>query len=356
MIYLFVGPDEYLKSDGAKKLIEKLVPPDNRDFGLEIIEGSCNNAEETLAAVNRTEEALFTDGFLGNDGKTVWLRDANFLPGAKGRGAESQAAKDRVARWTDLLQTHALPDGHHLIITANTCPANTKFGKWVRANANVTICGEEVLPWQKDQAAADRIAALLPQSGLRMNTAVRAAFAQRVGTDSRTVVSELEKLRTYLGDETVDVPMEAVETITSAGSGSDPFALAGAIQARNPAQVVKIIAQLRLDKNAAFPAAASVLNLMNDLCCVRDALDRGLLDRSGWRTDRVPTRLTRLRGFALGKTIDAANRYTLNELRAGRHFAVEMRFALVDSTLRSPWDIIEPALLRIVARSPRRRC
>jgi hypothetical protein len=52
------------------------------------------------------------------------------------------------------------------------------------------------------------------------------------------------------------------------------------------------------------------------------------------------------------KAVDAAKRYTLNELRAARHYAIEMRWRLVDSSL-DPFDIIEPTLLRILAHQQR---
>lgn len=355
MIYLFVGTDDYLKSSGAKKIIDQLVPPEDRDFGLEVIDALCDRGEEVEEALNRTEEALYTDSFFGG-GKVVWLRDANFLPGARGRAVESQQAKAAVERFCKSLQSSPLPDGHALIITASSCSKATTFGKWIHANGTVTDCGGELRSYQLEAAALERLKTVLPQSTLRMAPAVQTAFVQRVGADTRTLVSELEKLRTYIGQDGASVSRDDIEAVTSVTVATEPFELAGAIQERSATKIAKAVSLLSSDKNAAFPAAAIILNTLNDLCCIRDAVEQRLIVNNAWDIpgEQIPERLRRVNGWMLGKLVAAANRYTLNELRAARHYAVEMRFKLVDSTAQTPWSIIEPVLLRIVARRPGR--
>lgn len=354
MVHLFLGPDDYLKSEGAKRLIDSLVAPEDRDFGLEIIDGTCDKADDVLQAIDRAGEALYTASFLGGN-KVVWLRDANFLPGAKGRAVEAQAAKDAATAFFEGLQKAPLPEGHTLVITATACAKISKFYKWVEKTGKITVCGEEVKSYQQEKAAQARLADLLPQCGLKMSPAVRTAFAQRVGSDSRTIVSELDKLRAYLGKDGAEVTLADIEAVISTAVGAEPFALTEAILQRSPTLATKTIEQLRADKNAAFPAAVGILNTLNDLCSLRDALDQGWLAGNRWDlpADRLPARLARLNGWFLGKQVEAAKRYSLNELRAGRHYAVEMRFKLVDTTAQDPWAIIEASLLRILMRRAR---
>lgn len=355
MIYLFLGTDDYLKSEGAKRVIDTLVPKEERDFGLETIDATCDTCDDVLSVLDRAGEALYTASFFGG-GKAVWLRDANFLPGAKGRAVEAQAAKDAVAVFLDGLQKNPLPEGHHLIVTAGACLKTSRFFKWVAKEGKVVECGAELRSWQLEKAALERLEALLPGAGLRMAPAVKAAFARRVGADSRTIVSELTKLRAYVGQDGAQISEADVEAVVSAAVGAEPFDLSNAILARSPLQVAKAVALLRADRNAAFPAVAAVLNTLNDLCCLRDALDQGWLSGGRWElpADALPARLARLQGWALGKQTEGAKRYTLNELRAARHYAIETRFRLVDATAQDPWAIIEPTLLRIVSRNIRR--
>lgn len=354
MLHLFVGTDDYLKSEGAKRVIDALVPPADRAFGLEIVDGACDRADDALAAIARTEEAARTPSFLGG-AKVAWLREATFLPGAKGRAAEAQAVREAAAAFVERLAADPLPEGHHLIITTATCPKNTKLRKLAEQSGEVRECGAPVRLWDAEKVAQERLADQLPASGLRMAPPVRAAFAKRVGPDTRTIVSELRKLRDYIGKEGAEVVLRDVEAVTSSSVGTEPFALAEAILARSPLAVARAVALLRADKNAAFAAAAVLLNTLNDLCAIRDALDRGWLAGNRWEipAERLPARLARLNGWSLGKQVEAAKRYTLNELRAGRHYAVGMRFKLVDATAQDPWAIIEPTALRVVMRRVR---
>lgn len=354
VIYLFTGPDEYLKTEGAKAVINKCLPASERDFGLETIDARCDKCDDVLSVLNRAEESLYTDSFFGG-GKVIWLRDVNFLPGVKSRAVESQTAKEAVAAFCETLQQHPAPATHHLVITADSCPQNTKFAKWVKSDGVLEICGEEVRSSNLEKVALERLGPLLTKCGLQMARPVQTAFVQRVGADTRTLVSELEKLKTYLGTETTTVTAADLDAVTSVAVGGEPFDLVTAIQNRSPLQVSKAVEKLRSDKNAAFPTAVVILNTLNDLCAIADALERHWLVNGQWKFphEQMPQRLARQTGWLLNKTVEAAKRYTLNELRAARHYAVEMRFKLVDSTAQDPWAIVEPVLLRIVARSRR---
>lgn len=356
MIYIFAGVDEYLKTEGAKRIIDKLVPVAERDFGLEVVDAQCDKCEEVLEVLSRTEESLYTASFFGG-GKVVWLRDVNFLPGVKSRAVEAQAAKDAVAQFCENLQSSPLPEGHHLVITTDSFPQTSRFAKWIKTAGKVEICGAEVRSYNLEKVGLERLGTLLETVGLQMIPSVRTAFVQRVGVDMRTLVSELEKLKTYLGPDQMQVSLADVEAITSMAAGAEPFDLVSALQLRSPEQVVRAIERLRVDKNNAFPSAIVVLNTLNDWCALADALERQWLVGGQWKIplEQVPLRLARVQGFMLTKMIEAVKRYSLNELRAARHYAIEMRFKLVDTTSQEPWAIIEPVLLRIVSRRPIKR-
>ncbi|MBQ9694076.1 MAG: hypothetical protein IJV69_04895, partial [Kiritimatiellae bacterium] len=326
-------------------------PASERDLGLEVIDAQCDKGDDVLSVLNQAEESLYTDSFFGG-GKVVWLRDANFMPGVKGRAVESQAAKEGVAAFCETLQQHPLPAQHHLIITTDSCPQTSKFAKWIKTAGKFEVCGEDVRSFNLEKIALERLAPLLEKSGLTMSRTVQAAFVQRVGADSRTLVSELEKLRTYLNAGVTAVSLDDLDAVTSTSVSGEPFDLVTALQKRSPIDVAKAVERLRSDKNAAFPTAVVVLNTLNDLCAISDALEHRWLANGQWRFEQkqLPQRLARQQGWTLNKLIEAAKRYTLQELRAARHYAIEMRFKLVDSTAQDPWAIIEPVLLRIVSR------
>ena len=357
MVYLFCGTDDYLKREGAKAVINRFIPEAERDFGLETIDAACETCDNVLHVIELAKEALYTASFFGG-GKVIWLKDANFLPGATGRAIAAQAAKEAVSSFCEELQTADIPEGHHLIITSRTCSKSSRFYKWVATHGEFCECGSEIKTYQLEKVGLERLENLLPKQGLQMSPAVRRAFVQRTGADSWTLVSELEKLRTYIGGDASPktVTLQDVETITSSVVGAEPFVLSNALLMRSPTQVTQAITLLRSDKSAVFPAAAAILNTLNDMCSLREAIDRRWLSNGHWElpSTQIPSRLHRLQGWMLSRQIEGVRHYTLNELRAARHYAIEMRFKLVDSTLQDPWDIIEPVLLRIVAKAPSR--
>ena len=64
-IYGVVGSDEGEVKRVAAELAEKLVPQDAGDFGLEVIDGAADNAEQADARIRSTIEALQTLPFFG---------------------------------------------------------------------------------------------------------------------------------------------------------------------------------------------------------------------------------------------------------------------------------------------------
>src|SRR6202049_5375996 len=95
-IHAVVGSDESEVKRMAADLAAKLTPPDAGDFGLEVIDGVVDNAEQAASRIRSTIEALQTLPFFG--AKLVWLKNANFLGGpALGRAASVQSALDELS-------------------------------------------------------------------------------------------------------------------------------------------------------------------------------------------------------------------------------------------------------------------
>src|SRR5690348_4669155 len=77
-IYAVVGSDESAVKSTAAELAVRLAPADAGDFGVEIIDGCADHADQAAARIRSTIEGLQTVPFFGG-GKLVWLKNANFL-------------------------------------------------------------------------------------------------------------------------------------------------------------------------------------------------------------------------------------------------------------------------------------
>src|SRR5438132_12009860 len=100
-IYGVVGSDEAEVKRVAAELATNLTPPEAGDFGLEIIDGAVDNAEQATARIRSTIEALQTLPFFGST-KVVWLKNANFLgDDPKARSAAVQSALEQLSELLD---------------------------------------------------------------------------------------------------------------------------------------------------------------------------------------------------------------------------------------------------------------
>src|SRR5436305_5589016 len=90
-VYAVVGSDEAEVKHGAAELAQNLVPDNAGDFGLEVIDGVADNADQAAGRIRSAIEALQTLPLFGST-KVVWLKNANFLgddPKARSVGVQS---------------------------------------------------------------------------------------------------------------------------------------------------------------------------------------------------------------------------------------------------------------------------
>src|SRR5216110_3122260 len=100
-IYAVVGSDEAEVKRVATELATNLTPAGAGDFGLEVIDGAADNAEQAAARIRSAIEALQTLPFFGST-KIVWLKNVNFLgDDPKARSAAVQAALEELSAQID---------------------------------------------------------------------------------------------------------------------------------------------------------------------------------------------------------------------------------------------------------------
>jgi DNA polymerase-3 subunit delta len=133
-VYAVLGSDESEVKRAAAELAAKLTPPDAGDFGLEIIDGCGDNAEQSAARVRLAIEAIQTLPFFG--GKLVWLKNANCLGDSViGRSAAAQAALEELG---DVLEAGLAPDITFLL-SATEIDKRRSFYKALSKRAELEI-------------------------------------------------------------------------------------------------------------------------------------------------------------------------------------------------------------------------
>src|SRR5206468_636844 len=124
-IYAIVGSDEAEVKRVAAELAEKLTPSGAGDFGLEMIDGAADNADQAAGRIRSAIEALQTLPFFGTT-KVVWLKNANFLgDDAKARSAAVQSSLEELSALID----SGVGDGATLLISATEVDKRRSFYK-----------------------------------------------------------------------------------------------------------------------------------------------------------------------------------------------------------------------------------
>ena len=344
-VYLIVGEDEYQVSETARKTADRLCPPGDRVFGLEIIEGCVGTIEESVAALRRCIEALRTVGFLGGR-KVVWLKDASFFA-AQSELGDSAAVKEAAGDLAGLI-AGGLPPGQVLLISAAKVFKASAFFKACRAAGDVQEFEIPDQVYKVEQMARARAVEAFQKAGLRVGQTVLEEFLDRVGTDTRQMLREVEKLDVYLGERR-EVENEDVRAIVSVSRAAIAWDLADALRPGNVTPALKLLKQLMFQGENHVGLMFGLENRVRELLFYREMLDRGLISLEGdetwpkieWKDSPEIDRYVSVLGrdprkgkpFRPGKLAVQARRFSMKELLRLRSLLIETHESLFNSAL-----------------------
>ena len=185
--------------------------PGTGDFGLEVIDGCGDNAEQSAARVRLTIEALQTLPFFG--GKLVWLKNANSLGDTViGRSAAVQSALEELG---DLLEPGLAPDVTFLI-SATEVDKRRSFYKALSKRAELQVIDRldaSRSGWEEE--ATEIVRRRAKARGVQFSEEALDLFVLLTGGDTRQIENELEKIDLYVGAER-SVTAEEVRTLVRA--------------------------------------------------------------------------------------------------------------------------------------------
>lgn len=359
-LFFICGDDDYLVDSAARERIGQLVPPADREYGVEVVDGRRETGDEVRRAVEACIESVQTPGFFGSV-KVTWLREASFLTGG-GRVSESAAAKEAVERLAGWLKDGLL-EGQTLLITASKILRTSVFFKVCQKQGEVEDFGGGFKSWELEKLADERLDRLLDKAGLSLDDEARKEFLTRAGCDTRLLVQELEKLSLYMGGSK-RVTVADVREITSIGREAEAWDLLDAFGNRDAFALLDTLKRLSGQKGIGIMLAAMLEKSVRELLVLREAYDRkwvygGRGGSSGWSTSLppeaaallnvLPVNPKTMNAWALKKKLPHALNYTLQELRVARFRILDLREKLVSTALPEMY-LLETVLLRIIGR------
>ena len=269
-IYFVTGSDEAEVRRTAQGLAAQLAPPDNGDFGLEILEAPADTVDYSVELIEHTIQGVLTLPFFG--GKLVWMKGVSFLKDTpQGRSETVQNALEKLLATLE----EGLPDGITLLISAAEPDKRRSFYKSLSSLASTTICDKPDFGFNAtENDLIDWVIDRCRERGVRMDNEAARILTARVGTNTGQIDSELAKLVTAAGEGTI-ITEKLVRDLVPLTRAGGIFDLSDAINKRNLPLCLETLDQLRRQgENAIGILLAAIVPTVRNLLVAKDLMER----------------------------------------------------------------------------------
>lgn len=367
-LYLLFGPDEYHVAETAKALVDELVPPADRAFGLEVFDGRQETVADVERVVKQAIEGILTMGFFGA-GKTVWMRDITFIcPDRRSKKSDDADGKpggrlEQLAKLREVLAK--IPDGHTLVLSGSGIDAIT--GSIVKDAQKMQKAGladvrkfELPSKWKAKESAAALLLAEARKRKVPLSAERCGDIVARAGTDPRQLMSELEKLQLFC--DGAEPSAEDIAAIVSPTADTEAMDFMDAFGMRDLKSALPALHRLLDARASDIGLIVQMQYRINDLLLIRDCLDRQYADPSFHWSESLPDDLKKAvedlgeriaksttNAFNIRRFIAQAQKWTRLELRNARH-VLDRAHARMTSIAMPSELVLEMALTEAVQR------
>jgi DNA polymerase-3 subunit delta len=344
-IHAVVGSDESEVKRVAAELAGKLTPPGLGDFGLEVIDGCADNAEQAASRIRSTIEALQTLPFMGGS-KLVWLKNANFLADSViGRAASVQTALEELSK----IIGGDLGDDVTFLLSATETDKRRSFYKSLSKRAEVQVIdGLDSSRSGWEEEASEMVTTRAAKRKLQLDDDALELFVLLTGGDTRQIDNELEKIDIFLGKDR-QVTSEHVRELVPLSRAGVIFELGNALAVRDLERALTLVRRL-LDQGetAIGILLVAVLPTIRNLLLAKDLMERNRMQRPHApftfisAINRLPAAATEhlprkkdgsISGYALGIAAQNAHRFETKQLIEAMQACLEANLKLVTSQL-----------------------
>jgi DNA polymerase III subunit delta len=351
-IYAVVGSDEAEVKRVATELATNLTPPGAGDFGLEVIDGAADNAEQAAARIRSAIEALQTLPFFGST-KVVWLKNANFLgDDPKARSAAVQSALEELSELLD----GGFDSGVTFLISATEVDKRRAFYKMLVKRAELQVfdrLDSGRAGWEEEATEIVRLRA--KKRKLQFDDDALDLFVLLTGGDTRQIENELEKIDIYCSAGSTAkmvvprVTVDLVREVVPLSRSGIIFELSDALAMRDLELALTLVRRL-LDQGESTIGIllAAVVPTIRNLLLAKDLMERHGLPRphSPFQfisaINRLPAKATEhlprkkdgsINAYALGIAAQHAHHFETNQLIKAMRACLTANVQLVTTQL-----------------------
>ena len=363
-VVLIFGDDDFAVKQRARQLYNQWCQ-ELGGMDHEIIDGAVNNSSEALKAIAALRMALQTLPFFGS-GKAVWLQNCSFL--GDDRASSSSGVTETLGELAAELKEFRW-DNVRLLISAGKVDKRRVFPKTIDKLGQT----EEHAGWSADDRdwmdrAETQAEAKFTENGKRIAPGTLAQLITLVGPNNRQLMNEVEKLSLYSGTSS-EISRESVELLVSRNKQARAFGLGDALGERNLPRLLKTLDEelweMKTDaQKSEIGLLYGLITKVRTMLLVKELMREGLL-RPDPSTQRLQAQLMKIPAerlpqdkrynpaaihpFVLGKAIQHAQNYTLDELIKAMDLLLQCNRKLVSSGSDEAL-ILQGTLVSIMAR------
>ena len=344
-IHAVVGSDEAEVKRVAAELAQKLAPDDAGDFGLEVIDGVADNADQAAAQIRSAIEALQTLPFFGST-KVVWLKNANFLgDDPKARSAAVQSALEELS----VLINSGFGAGVTLLISATDVDKRRSFYKMLLKHADPQVFDrlDSARPgWEEE--ATEVVRQRAKKRKLEFDQDALELFVLLSGGDTRQIENELEKIDTFLGKDRA-VRVELVRELVPLSRAGIIFELSNALAGRDLELALTLVRRLLEQGESAIGILlVAIVPTVRNLLLAKDLMAQHAIRRQHSpfqfiaALNRLPARATEhlprkrdgsINAYGLGVAAQHAHHFETDQLIEAMRACLDANVKLVTTQL-----------------------
>jgi DNA polymerase III subunit delta len=344
-IFAIVGSDESEIKRTAAALAEQLTPPGLGDFGVEIVDGCADNAEQAVSRIRSAIEALQTLPFMGGS-KLVWLKNANCLGDSMiGRASSVQTALEELC---ELIKSD-LADGITFLISATEVDKRRTFYKALTKCSELQVfdrLDSSRSGWEEE--ASEVVQQRAEQHGLTFEQDALDLFVLMTGGDTRQIENELEKLDVFLASRR-EITADDVRELVPLSRAGVIWDLGNALARGDLDRALTLVRSL-LDQgeSAIGILLVAILPTIRNLLLAKDLMERHRLSRPHVpftfisAVNRLPQSATQhlprkkdgsINAYALGIAAQNAHLFETAALREAMEACLQANLRLVTTQL-----------------------
>ncbi len=149
------------------------------------------------------------------------------------RGLAPAVDKQEDTQELERILSGGMPEGNHLIFTAQTVDQRKRLFKIISSAGRVLVFAKIARETKQQQAVMEQAAGILAKSGKRLSPGAWEALGQKTGFSLRESIGAIEKLITYSGEDAVIIERDDVEAVVGRTKEDVVFSLTEAMSAKN---------------------------------------------------------------------------------------------------------------------------